>query len=737
MEGISIMISSDRILSQQQIYNFLRSATIKFDPVAQYINETVMKNGYSVNPYDRSTWKYYLNIVGKYHVSDEKMYVTSVDTRQPILFSPEVLADNLRTRSAYMPGGIYYNRLCDRYPNQVDLIKSILFPAANLTEVIESPDLTLLAYGKGYLEIYEESILVAELENFLEIYKERWYFDFLSDEPYFYLTAWGSLWFYLGALLMAKRVENIKTPYVHSFDLWNALKGAGLDDYSDILDREKSMMLYQNIDYLKANAGKQSNLNILALRLLKSLGIGLYGRNVVQESETGAKNYQLTPQLVPVLLPTDSEALPAQIEVKTVAVIQSEIFQKGLSQSNSAEEVASIERKLGDTTLNNFATKFLEIKPLAQHKPYAETLNAFLLETLTVSVMQGYYTQPIEVLDPLTNSSIYLPPSELLGLYHYAVCKSIGIDTTTFPNVVQLYRSFNPHIETPKKIISYFETPLYLSMSLNVDDYMSGLEYDKHIQSPLEFSQNVTNLWLRFMYHRLEDQKSCDGRLYEAHSYLQSLCHTRRQETFEFVKGYATYEDWFGPGGIDLTDTIFSQYDIQSDPRTNWSNLADAIISTLIPMNDTLEIFGNFTFSNSGYERLRQLFVQMCSYRVVFLESERDTPEFMAGPKWLNHYGPDTTRSFADFIVAITSQAIDSVVLDDAVFIDRGVMDDHSISMTEQHLVLKETTQHIVETKIDQFIEPAPFGMTTPSVATTQGVLQLSGTRMSTIMLEP
>lgn len=106
------MISNDRLPMQRQIYNFLRSATIKYDPIADYQNATLVAKGYHVDPYDMSTWKYYMNMVGQYHPSDTVMRVVSLDTRATIDFTSENLANHPRTRQAYIPGGVYYNTLC-------------------------------------------------------------------------------------------------------------------------------------------------------------------------------------------------------------------------------------------------------------------------------------------------------------------------------------------------------------------------------------------------------------------------------------------------------------------------------------------------------------------------------------------------------------------------------------------------------------------------------------------------
>jgi len=677
------MIAKDRLVIQQQVYNFLRSVTIKYDPIAQYLNSTLIQQGYAVNEQDPTTWKYYLNMQGKYHTSDTKMYVTSLDTRETILFSPDVLEDHPRTKSVYMPGGLYYDRLCNTYPQQVDLIKSIVFPVPDIEKAIDADNLTLLSYGNGYLEEWEQQPMIMDIENFLEIVKERWYFDFLDDEPYFYLTFWGSLWTYLAMLIMSNRMEYINTPYVHSWHIWNYLKSKGLDDYSDVLDREKSMMLYQDIDYLKSNAGKQSNLIILANGLLNDFGVAIYGRKVVQEAETNADKYQLIPQLQAVRVPTSTEDITAEITSETVAAIQSAVFAKGLTDQNTAEAYAETERKLGDTTLNDFMTKFLEIRPIARNKVYADTLNVFLLETLITAVINDYYASPTIVTDTSTNVSLFLYPRELLALYHYAVQKSLGLTPVNIPNQVFLYKAFNTTIGTPAKTIKHGDETIYLSTQLDVDAYLSDLEYKTIIEYPADFSEMLTNLWLRFMDHLLTDQNTKIDKKHYILEYLTTLCHTRRIEDVDLVAGFTDYETWLGSSGIDLTYSVLPQYDAQLDPSAAWGNLADSIMSALVPLTDTLNYFGNFTLSDFGYTRLRQLFVQMCSYRVVFLESDRSTPESATGAKWSTWYGPDHVEMFADRCVTRLERTTDTTLESSPLTLDPGIIRHKTNNITD------------------------------------------------------
>ena len=644
------MISTDMLVPQEQIYNFLRSITIKFSPIAEYVNNTLIANGHSVNLTDPTTWKYYLNMVGEYHPTDTEMYVTSLDTRQSILFSPANLVVNPRTKSAYMPGGQYYTRLCQLYPSQVDLIKSILFPVSDIQKAITANDFTLLAYGTGYLEEWEEPAILTAIEKFLKIYVDRYYFDFLDDEPYFHITAWGGIWYHLASLIMVSRMEFIRTPYVHSWHIWQELAANGIANYSDILDRQKSMMLYQNIDYLKANAGKQSNLIILADNLLSDFGIGLYGRRVVQETATGTSTYQLTPQLEAIRIPTSYGATAADIAPLTVQDIQSEIYQLGLTPSDDADTVASTARALGDTTLNNFMTKFLEIRPITRNIPYGQSMSNFFMETLIVAVTNGYYTNSVEVVEPLTQTILYLTPAELVALYSYAMRKSLNIDNDIIPSSFYLYQSFLPTIGTPNPTFVYGDELYYVSMQESVNDFLGSLSYNTSITTPDDFVTMTSDLWLRYMSHTLADQGTTLEKKRAIMQYLLSFCHQHRIVTSTLVPGFTSYSQWLGSEGINIQTAMLAQYTSQDDPTTAWQNLALVIMTALIPPNSIIKEFSDLTLSSDDYKRLSQLFLNLCSYRIIFLESSPDSPDFTIGPKWSTNYGKIDMESFGEDI---------------------------------------------------------------------------------------
>ena len=714
------------MLPQQQIYNFLKSVTIKFSPLAQYINNTLIRNNYPVNMQDPTTWKYYINMTGNYHPSDTVMYVVSLDTREEMVFSTENLEINPRTKQAYIPGGEYYQRLCDIYPSQVDLIKSILFPVLDIEEAIMAPDFTLLAYGDGYLEEWEQPLIIMELQKFLLIYVERWYFDFLDDEPYFYLTAWGSLWYYLAMVIMSARMEFIRTPYVHSWHIWNKLKANGIQDYSDILDRKKSMLLYQNIDYLKANAGKQSNLIILANNILADFGIGLYGRRVLQETETRAETYQLTPQLEAVKIPTDYAALAIDIPPSTVSTIQSQILSLGLTPSDDAEEVLRVEDILGTTVLNNFTTKFLEIRPISKNTPYAMSLSNFFLETLMVCIDEGYYRNPIVLIEPLTKTRLFLKPAELMALFNYAIYKSLNITDDTIPVQFDVHQSFSTTIDTPVKSFYQGDQEYVIKSFIDVNSYFNGIVYNQNISDPKAFSEMASNLWLKYAEHLLEDQGTIINKKRVILSYLSSLCHKRRRLSLNLVPGFTHYSDWLGSEGINIETSILVQYNSQPDLQIAWQNLALSIMTVLVPTTDIIKAFTDVTLSLDEYNRLTQLFIELCSYRVLFLQVSPETPTFTIGNKWDSVYGPDSTVSYGALMSVIDVDFSDITLLSSELVLHAGfdvkIDTDKNESMYSHHGV---GTLKIADT-VDQYVGNPKLVSATSSANNNEGILNIS-----------
>ena len=112
------------------VFALAETVVIKSSYSAESINKFIaIKHGRETVSEYPHTWKYYLNISGNYHFSDEKMYITSLDTLEQIEFTKENLDLHRATYRGYLYGTRLYTELVTQYPLQESLILGILYPA--------------------------------------------------------------------------------------------------------------------------------------------------------------------------------------------------------------------------------------------------------------------------------------------------------------------------------------------------------------------------------------------------------------------------------------------------------------------------------------------------------------------------------------------------------------------------------------------------------------------------------
>lgn len=624
------MISSDFKPYVLEILNFLKSVTIKYSWMADQTNVMLVSQGYDVDEYDPTSWKYYQNLVGNYHVSDTPMYVFSLDTLEKIPFTKDALQYHPRTVTSYRPGTTYFDNLCAEYPTQMELIKSILFPVDSIEAAIAAPNLTLLKWGEGYLEDAESSVLIADLVSFLAVYRERWYFSFLQVEDYFHPSNLGILEAKMAAYLLSRRHAYIRTPYVHSWHISNYLQSKGLDDYTDVLSRKKQLFLYQNWDYLKINSGKQSNLIILIQNLLADMGISLFGRRVLLESQTGEAACQLTPRFIPDNLLGSESKLVDEIQAESVLEMQQRLYAQGLTVSQTSESVTALTRKLGDTTRNNYLTKLLEIKPVQVDYRYQGLLDQFILDTLIKSITSGRYNTMVMITDPLTGSTHWMTTKEALALYDYSVRKAGGGEPDDLPTSYTYIATLKDKPDTPDPTFFYNGNTYYTKSILDTKAFLGYWSWPLAIKSSAEFSALLSEYWLLYLVKFQNMEYATAGVTKQAiRVCLKAAFRHNVREPFTLIPGFTTYAEWLSGNGNGFQDSVFANYDATTNPTTQYALFADGILNTLFTADSVLRQYGNFALSDNGYMRLRKLFEQLSSYTVRFLETNQNTQDYM------------------------------------------------------------------------------------------------------------
>ena len=675
---------------ESQVIQFLQSCTIVYSTMAKQINNNLIAAGYTVDNTDPTTWKYYLNLSGQYHSTDTVMQIQSLDTKTVIDFTVANLASNPKTAAAYVIGSTYYNNLCLQYPTQIDLIKSILYPA-DINVAITATDFTLLNWGSGYLESDEEEAIIYEINKFLKYAVTKWYFPFLSYESYYPWTFWGSLWQVLPNAIFAARLKYLKTSYVHSFHIWAYLQSKGIGDYSDILDRQQSLFLYRNIDYLIENRGTQANLVILVNNLLDTISVGLVGKTIYMNTATRAVSCQWTPEFVSTIIPTNNSQSLTIVPPESMVQLNSELVLAGLETNNNLTYVDDQQTLIGNTTLNVLPTKLVEIQKLGIDQKYGLVLIDFILDTLISMTVTGLYVAELDIVDPTTNIPISISTKDALALYYYATHRAKGEQPIDLPVVYSPSCAFQYGLTAADIPESYtyngvtYPTASYLS----VDNMISGATYPSQpVNDPNEFSTLVSDLFLVLLgnirFSRTE------GNYIAIKMFLHYMKNYVLQTT-PYTYTLSTNPDYVSWSTALNLNGLLTQLDANSDYKTAYTNLTTAIASALVPWNtSTLNLYGFTPQSVEDiYDRLKSLFEQLCSYNIAFLDTNRNSTWWFLTERIL---------AYPDQITASQSMSFNSVTgLPDISPVDSVVVTYNLVSVEASVSAVESVTETITE----------------------------------------
>ena len=619
-------VYSDISVYRNQVYNFLNTVSVKYTPISDQFNLMLTQQNQTVSD-DPKTWKYYMHLQGLYHPTDTIMTVTSLDTQEQIEFTIDNLAIHTRTKAAYVPGTSFFTDLCTRYPGQRDLIKSILYPISDVEAAIDAEELTVLACGTGFLEDAEFGYLFQELVNHLDYVRARWYAPNLGYDPYYYITFFWMMWELLPQVLFSARFKAMRTPYTHSWLVWQYLMSMGLDDYSEVLDRQRTMWLYRNIDYLMAHRGSKSNLTKMANNLLDTVGIGLFERYVAQQTIDGAATCQLTPELIAVKIPTEYSNISEDAPAQTVEEIMARQYGTGDEVDISAQNIDRVTQILRATTLNKYPTKLLEIRPLLKGKRYTEFFNTFVLDMVVGNINSGLYAPTVEISATSTSIAQRLSGKDALIVFFYCMFRSIKVTPTVLPYE---YTSRTMYKITPDAIPETFMhggVQYYTRQVLDVDGYMAN--YNLLFPKSTVVSPDIHSAFLGQLYlvalEQIDRGREALGYLPQARAmeYVVNAMMHRGTVPLKLAGDISTFEQWFA-GKEDFVQEFIEPLDNAVDPVSAYSDMADMILTQLIPLDSVMETYGNFTSTESTYTKLKELFIQMCSYMITFLDSDLD-----------------------------------------------------------------------------------------------------------------
>ena len=649
-------------LYRKEIFNFLRTVTIKFEPFAYLMGDDYMNMHGLTNPHGK--WNpYYIHLAGEYTATElaagKVMHVYTVEHELPedVIFDKNLKKTNPKTAALYKIPNDEYFHLEEQYPDYVGLLRCMVYPVPSIDAALAAPNLTLLAYDDSLLEVNERESIVKRLKEFLDLVRNRWWIEEYTYEDMYAITFWGMLWQLLPMVLLEQRFNNIKTPYVHSFHVWEYLKSKGLGDYRDILTTNQALWLYRNIDYILRNKGKSSSLRILAENLLGDAFISLHYVNMQQDISDFEDELHAQPQFIFSNFITDTET-----KIKQLDDLNPILFAEGLSDTNTPEYVVKTANDLGTTRYNELPTKYLEFKKDRIDLSAAAMMTTFFLHTLIYRYSENKLEYSVTIVDPYTGTRVKLYINDMICFLYYTVCKSVEITPTYIPTQVRVRVPYTIDKNTVQftKSIKYADNTYDIKELVAVDEILDAIPWHNRVfVSRDDFAEFINEQYIiyYFLFKQMEQSNK-----YLYHKALRRMLDDITVNKFLNIhlSDYSTYEEWVN--SISVVSGIVKQYENIADPLVKnnaYRLLSMTIYDTIFNIADGKYGTNTAKKMNSIYDAIRNLFISLCSYNITFIDSERDNieyltveePDFLVG---LNtHEQVRKNASFFNLIISI------------------------------------------------------------------------------------
>lgn len=423
------------------VFRLARTMVIKIEAIANRDNNVLRAAGYNVSS-DKRTWRYYMNMNGDYHPTDEIMTVTSIDTGDQIVFNKDNMITHLTTYREYSAGGYWFNRLVERYPGQAELIRGILAPIP-YEETIAADDYKILRYNKA-LVLWNEDQLIPQLQSWLNSVVQQ-----VFGHEYRYtdnlMLPMGVMLIYADLIkaICTIRHEAIGTRHAHDFYIWSRIDSYGdFSKYKNSLSKYQTMWLYRNIAWLKNNPGRQYTFGLLQENLLTHASIPLAKYDMVENTETQVEDLTPTPlyrKMQMNLLSTYGRAasfINTQQLISKQQPLAAENYDQSAIWYNDA-------LKKGKYSLHSeIPTKALESKMMDYTNRHIDTKMSTVFNEWIYLTSQGYFKGRILVTDPKSGKQVRLPVGDAYYTWRYLVDQSRGeihteIEPAYYQNVLK------------------------------------------------------------------------------------------------------------------------------------------------------------------------------------------------------------------------------------------------------------------------------------------------------------
>lgn len=537
------------------IFQFANTLTLKFPMAAKLRNNYLKALGYVVDPDDKSTWAYYMNLAGEYHESDTLMTIVSMDTLETIDFTYNNLLLHRATKAAYVWGSDYYEALVERYPEQETLIRGILNPVPVETSIAAN-DWEILYYDTSLVE-EQEVYFIEELQRWISRFTTRWFLPFPAEVQSQYPgTFFAILFQHLVGEIINIRNRYTRTSYTHSYHLWSYLGShSRLNVFKDYASLKQTLFLYRNIAYIDAHAGRTSTFVDLIANILTDRGIPLTSYEIQQDLKDLTGN--IYTKGIVAKLPENSLA-QSVTGVQRITIEEALTNELEAAKDNSDylyDQKIAVPARVKNAITNVIPTKVLESVMVDQSdampRKFVDTL---LAEWMFLST-NGRYVANIAINNPLTQETMNMTVKEAMILWIYCVMSQYEYTLTEIPDVTAFYAQRIP-VPTYSELRGATEEK-YVS-ELGIQLALTEVTPVTTIISTEAFYGTCASVHGNVSAHRMMYTSQQDFR---ARGQWEVLCNRFYAHVkCSLFSGKMLYADWFKEKNWDLNFTTTAEY---------------------------------------------------------------------------------------------------------------------------------------------------------------------------------
>lgn len=617
------MINPELKLYYDQVFQFCKSIIIKSDLMANQMKNTTLKvAGVEItNDYENP---YYMNLIGEYSFLDEPIYIT--ENGEKVVLDKTLLKNKPWLKKKYHVYGKAFEKLITEYPNRESFIRCILCqPFVTLDDAINADDLTLAYYDDSILDYQERTSLIEALKNFIVMFKKRWAVNEFAYEELYGLSLLSIFYSQIPLYLLTERVKNIKTRFAHTMHIWDYLSSYGLSDYRSVLTIDQQLFLYRNIDYIVKNLGKHGTLAILIEKLLNQNYLTIAPKMVINDySFDKSEGLNIKPSVVSRQF--DQTPISQFFENDSINTEQFLyiLFVNGFISKYEYEKYVEAEEKLSLISNTSLQTKFLELKRNFPSSPIQNFLLNMLVAGVFHFIFKNQLTYTVSIyIDEFDYSELLTPKLALLVVL-YCLQKENHVEDPLIPMGIKIY-PFPCNYDlldlnipgTEKKISDYINitefTRRYSDLfefevfNFNSDSITSIVEGSKLILEDLLMSSD-NNVELNIAISLLHKQMF---------TYKEAFIENNEVPIFEMAG--MSIKEWLRINHRTLYD-VLNKMEIGSN--VVYTPIIEQLMEELFPSSTINSSELNIFIPDSyKYDKLKQLFIQLCSYNVVFLDN--------------------------------------------------------------------------------------------------------------------